>query len=83
MELFFFIRKYIDHFLKNASYEFDKKTKSWCGWIKELPGVYAQGNSVEETRKELEEMIEEYIELKLERGGSLPPAKILKEKIHA
>jgi predicted RNase H-like HicB family nuclease len=32
----------------------------WCGWINGLPGVYAQGESVEIVRQELAEMVEEH-----------------------
>ena len=58
-----FMINYIESMLRRANYEFDKQTKSWCASIDELPGAYAQADSVEEVRAELAEVIEEYVSL--------------------
>ena len=57
----FKIQQFIENKLLNAEYEFDKSVGQWAGWIKGLPGVYAQCDSVELARRELAETLEEYI----------------------
>jgi predicted RNase H-like HicB family nuclease len=79
---------YIESLLKNAEYEYDKDTQSWCASIEELPGAYAQANSVEEARRQLTEVIEDYILVSLQKGHSLSGFKrlfsrVAQEKIHA
>ena len=59
MELY--LVNYINGMLKKANYEYDSATNSWCGSVDELPGVYAQANTLEEARAELAEVIEEYV----------------------
>ena len=56
-----FIIQYIKNLLSKAEYEYDKETKSWCASLKDLPGVYAQADTVEEVRSQLAEVIEDYI----------------------
>ena len=70
-----FIVAYIESLLKNAEYEYDNDTQSWCASVKELPGTYAQANSVEEARRQLTEVIEDYILVSLQKGHSLPGFK--------
>lgn len=71
-----FISSYIENFLKKAKYEYDEETKSWCASVKDLPGVYAQADSVEETREQLAEVIEEYILISLQERRTLPGFKV-------
>ena len=61
------IPNYIENKLKGACYEFDNDAKVWCAWIPKLPGAYAQGGSVEEARKILAEVIEDYIIISLQK----------------
>lgn len=70
-----FIIDYIESLLKNAEYEYDKDTQSWCAAVGELPGAYAQANSIEEARSQLTEVIEDYILVSLQKGHSLPGFK--------
>ena len=58
------ILKYIEAAIKKAEY---KKIDdgSWFGEIPELKGVWANGNSVEECRNELLEVLEEWLLLKI------------------
>jgi len=58
MELY--LIKYINKMLKNADYEYDSSTNSWCASVDKLPGVYAQADTIEDVRSELAEIIEEY-----------------------
>jgi len=66
------LKRYIDHLLQLAKYEYSKDIQSWCAYIEEFPGIYAQKNTVEETRKELEEMLKEFIFINLAKGLPLP-----------
>ena len=78
-----YITRYIENLLRKAEYEYDKKTKSWCASIKELPGAYAQANTVEEVRSQLAEVIEDYILVSLRERQILPGFKKLSlEKTH-
>ena len=41
-----YIAQYIEKRLRKAEYEYDEKTKSWCASISDLPGAYAQADTV-------------------------------------
>lgn len=78
-----YITRYIENLLKRAEYEYDKETNSWCASVKELPGAYAQADSVEEVREQLAEVIEDYILVSLQERQPLPGFKKLSlEKTH-
>ncbi|MFH1412672.1 MAG: DUF1902 domain-containing protein [bacterium] len=66
-----FINNYIEKMLKKVRYEFDEETKSWCAVLKELPGVYAQADTVEEVRQQVAEVIEDYIIISLQNNHNL------------
>jgi predicted RNase H-like HicB family nuclease len=74
-----YIAEYIENILRNAEYEYDQETKSWCASANDLPGAYAQADSVEEAREQLTEVIEDYILTSLQEKNFLPgfrePAK--------
>lgn len=72
-----YITNYIENLLRKAEYEYDETTKSWCGSIEELPGAYAQADTVEETREQLTEVIEDYILVSLQEKQELPGFKKL------
>lgn len=75
-----YITQYIENLLRKAEYEYDKETKSWCASVADLPGAYAQADTVEETRGQLAEVIEDYILVSLREKQFLPgfkkPAKV-------
>lgn len=75
-----YITKYIENLLRKAEYEYDKETKSWCASVDDLPGAYAQADTVEEAREQLAKVIEDYILISLQENQFLPrfkkPAKI-------
>ena len=78
-----YIAQYIENLLSKAEYEYDKETKSWCASIKALPGAYAQADTVEQARKQLTEVIEDYILVSLHEKQPLPGFKKFSlEKIH-
>ena len=58
-------QQFIEKTLLTAEYEFDDEVKEWAGWISELPGIYAQKKTLEETRKKLAEILEEYLLINL------------------
>jgi len=72
-----FINSYIEKLLKKANYEYDKQTKNWCASLDILPGAYAQAETVEGTREQLAEVIEDYILISLHEHHSLPNFKKL------
>lgn len=72
-----FIASYIEKFLRKANYEYDEKTKTWCASVDDLPGAYAQADTVEEVREQLAEVIEDYILVSLQEKQALPRFKKL------
>ena len=80
-----FINNYIEGMLKKVRYEYDQEAKSWCAILKELPGVYAQADTVEEARQQVAEVIEDYLIVSLRENQKLPSfnKKIKFKKIYA
>ena len=67
-----YLIKYINKMLKKADYAFDPETNSWCASLDDLPGTYAQADTIEDARSELAEVIEEYVFVSLQEGHPLP-----------
>lgn len=80
MQLLF--SKYIEKMLARASYEYDEAVKQWAAWIEELPGVYAQGNTVEETRATLASVLEDYVLVSVAEKKRIPHFAFAK-RLHA
>ncbi|MBZ1345218.1 MAG: type II toxin-antitoxin system HicB family antitoxin [Candidatus Nealsonbacteria bacterium] len=78
-----YIAQYIENLLRKAEYEHDKETGSWCASIKDLPGAYAQADTVEKVREQLTEVIEDYILVSLQEKHPLPGFKRLPLKVYA
>lgn len=70
-----YITQYIEKILRRAEYKYDPKTKSWCARAKDLPGAYAQADTVEKVRQQLSEVIEDYILVSLQERHPLPGFK--------
>ena len=64
--------KYIEKSLNRAKYEYDDSVKQWIAWIEGLPGVYAQGQKVEEARQELASTLEEYVLISISEKKHIP-----------
>ena len=62
----FKIQQFIESKLLDAKYEFDETVNQWTGWIEGFPGVYSQGDNIELVRRELAEIMEEYIFVSLQ-----------------
>ena len=66
------ITKYIEKSLGKATYEYDEAVKQWAAWVDDVPGVYAQVPTVENTRRELASVLEDHILTSLNEGKNIP-----------
>jgi predicted RNase H-like HicB family nuclease len=64
--------EYIEAALNIAVYE-SLEDRSYMATVPGLRGVIATGKTVEDCRKDLIEVIEEWITIRLQRGLSIPP----------
>ncbi|MDG6245039.1 MAG: type II toxin-antitoxin system HicB family antitoxin [Methanolobus sp.] len=65
--------EYIGAALGKARYEIIEDDEPYYGEVPELDGVWATGSTLEECRRNLEEVIDEWIVFRLRRGLALPP----------
>lgn len=73
---------YVSAALKRAHYEILPKEKTYYGEIPSFEGVYATGTTLEACREELQEVLEEWILLRVSRQLDLPVVDGLKPSIH-
>ena len=66
--------EYIQAALEKAVYK-QLDNNIWFAEISEFEGVWANGNTVEECRKELIEVLEDWLLLKLRDGDPVPVVK--------
>jgi len=66
------IIEYIEEALKRARYEIIKDEEPYYGEVKELPGVWATGKTLEECRENLKEVIEDWIIISLKKNLPIP-----------
>lgn len=64
--------QYIDLAMERAHYEILDDDKSYYGEVKDCEGVYANGATLEECRKELESTLEDWILLRVAKNLPLP-----------
>ena len=64
--------QFILNLMKRAHYEYDPSVKEWVGWIRGVPGIYAQGKNVEEVRAELIATLEDSLLIDFGRGKKIP-----------
>ena len=64
--------QYIQAALEKAKYEIIDDEEPYYGEVPELEGVWATGKTLEECRRNLEEVIDEWIVIRLRNGLSLP-----------
>ncbi len=67
------ILQYIEKALSHARYEIIEDRNPYYGEVPELPGVWATGPTLEECRKNLIDVIEGWIIVRLKRGLPIPP----------
>ena len=64
--------QYIQAALEKAKYEIIDDEEPYYGEVHELEGVWATGKTLEECRRNLEEVIDEWTIIKLNNGSPLP-----------
>lgn len=65
--------EYIEEALKKARYELIDNPEPYYGEIPKLKGVWATGKTLEECRRNLAEVVEGWIIVRLRKGLSIPP----------
>ena len=66
------IREYISKALENANYEILREDQTFYGEIPVCQGVYANCDTLEKCRKELEEVLEEWLLLRIYKNLPIP-----------
>jgi predicted RNase H-like HicB family nuclease len=66
------LTKYIQAAMRRAKYEILEDDGSFYGHAPDLPGAWANADSLEECREELQEVVEEWIMLGIARHDPLP-----------
>lgn len=64
--------QYILQLMQKAHYEYDPSVRAWIGWVKGVPGIYAQGRNVEEVRADLISTLEDSLLFDLKQGKKIP-----------
>jgi predicted RNase H-like HicB family nuclease len=67
------IGEYIQAALERARYELIDDAEPYYGEVRELPGVWASGATLEDCRRGLVEVIEGWIIVRLRNGLDIPP----------
>ena len=75
------LSKYILSAMKKARYEILQDDNSYYGDIPGFKGVYANADTLEGCREELEEVLEEWLFLRISRNLSIPEINGIKLKI--
>jgi len=66
------LTQYIRAVMRRATYEILPNDHSYYGGIADFPGIYANADNLETCRGELEEVLEEWILLRVSRNLPLP-----------
>ncbi len=64
--------QYIQTALEKAKYEIIEDDEPYYGEVSELEGVWGTGKTLEECRRDLEEVIDEWIVFRLRKGLTIP-----------
>ncbi len=67
------LTEYIEAALSKAKYELIEDEEPFYGEVPELEGVWATGKTLEECRKNLVEVIDGWIIVRLRKGLPIPP----------
>jgi predicted RNase H-like HicB family nuclease len=67
------LTEYIEAALSKAKYELIEDEEPFFGEVPELEGVWATGKTLEECRKNLVEVIDGWILVRLRKGLPIPP----------
>lgn len=66
------IREYIQAALERARYELIDDAEPYYGEVPDLPGVWATGKTLEDCRRNLADVLDGWILLRLRRGLAIP-----------
>lgn len=66
------IREYVDAALSRAKYEIIDDEEPYYGEIPDLEGVWATGKTLEECRKNLADVVDGWLIVRLRRGLPIP-----------
>ena len=66
------IREYIQAAMEKAKYEMIDDAEPYYGSVPGLKGVWATGKTLEECRRNLEDVIDGWIVVRLQRGLQVP-----------
>jgi predicted RNase H-like HicB family nuclease len=66
------IREYIDAAMARARYEIIRDEEPFYGEVPELQGVWASGKTLEECRRNLAEVVDGWVLVRLARGFPIP-----------
>ncbi len=75
------LTQYLKKALEHANYEILSDDHSFYGEIHECPGVYANADTLENCRNELEEVLEEWLLFRIYKNLSVPKIDGLEIKI--
>jgi len=67
------ICEYIEAAMKRAHYELIDDEEPFYGEVPELQGVWATGQTLEECRQNLAEVVDSWVLIRLARGLAVPP----------
>jgi len=67
------IREYVEAALGKARYEIIEDEEPYYGEVPELQGVWANGKTLEECRRNLAEVIDGWLVVRLRKGLPIPP----------
>ena len=66
------LTEYVGAALEKAHYEIIDDQEPYYGEVRELPGVYATGATLEDCRRNLKDVVEGWLMLSLRRNLSIP-----------
>ena len=67
------ITEYINAALDKAKYELIQDEEPYYGEVRELKGVWATGKTLEDCRRNLAEVIDGWLIVRLKKGLPIPP----------
>ncbi len=66
------LTEYVGAALEKAHYEIIDDQEPYYGEVRELPGVYATGATLEDCRRNLKDVVEGWLMLSIKRDLSIP-----------
>ena len=71
--------QYIQAALENARYEIIDDKETYYGEVAGFEGVWSSGNTLEECQQNLEEVIDEWVTIRLAKGLPIPQQYFFKK----